>query len=301
MVETLILHAGTPKTGSTSLQLFLHQEREKLIRRGVLYPSIDETAEPSKPKHQWMVNELLKPDGGQFVQKVQRALAQAEPTTHTMILSTEGLFNHWWDFSTAGQDALRSLTKSMSVQIWVWYREPVSFIRANYIQMLRNPRWIVACYGRDLSVEEMLDDLWFSKHLDYIGFLRQAEEILGRGSVVPFAYNGDTIDSFLRALNLTDLKSAHLTEHRTLGELGARLLRLINQYDLSGEEKRVAVDHISKLDALAGQQSQPLAIAAATADRIRHLAAASITALERDFGLSFASSTSENAYSTHER
>ena len=287
MIKKIILHAGTPKTGSTSLQVFLHQERLELMRRGILYPLIDETAELAKPKHQWMVNELLKPDGGQFIQKVNYALMQAEPDTHTMILSTEGLFNHWWDFSTAGREAIRSLTKNMLVQIWVWFREPVSFVRANYIQMLRNPRWLVACYGHDLSVEQMLDDPWFSKHLDYIGFLREVEEVLGSGAAVPFAYHGDTIETFLRALGVTGMEPATLKEHRTLGEFGARLLRLVNQYDLSGEEKRLAVSHVSGLDAVVGQRSQPLTVASATQDRIRHLASESLTALKRDFDFTF--------------
>lgn len=304
MVETLILHAGTPKTGTSSLQIYLDRQRAALLRQGILYPDVetrtDGIADAAKPKHQWMIKALCAPDGEMFRRKIDEILGQAGPI-HTVVLSTEGLFNHWWDFTAAGREALASLSSHMSVKAWVWFREPVAFVRANYVQMLKNPRTEIACYGRDLSIDEMLDDRWFSKHLDYIGYIRDVEDVLGRGKVVPFAYRGDTVRTFLRTLGVTESEYTHLDENRTLGEFGAKLLRLVNRYDLSGEEKRVAVDHISKLDAMVGQQSQPLTIAAATADRIRHLAAASITALERDFGLSFASSASENANFTHER
>ena len=32
------LHIGTPKTGTTTLQQFLHTNREKLVQDGILYP-----------------------------------------------------------------------------------------------------------------------------------------------------------------------------------------------------------------------------------------------------------------------
>lgn len=38
MTQTLILHIGYPKTGTSSLQWFLHSQREQLRRQGVYYP-----------------------------------------------------------------------------------------------------------------------------------------------------------------------------------------------------------------------------------------------------------------------
>jgi len=34
----LIIHAGTPKTGTTSLQTYLHKKQRKLRGKGILYP-----------------------------------------------------------------------------------------------------------------------------------------------------------------------------------------------------------------------------------------------------------------------
>ena len=295
MIQTLILHAGTPKTGTTSLHVYLDRQRETLLRKGILYPRYDETADAAKPKHQWIVNTLLAPDSGEFIRKMDRVLAKAEPGTHTMILSTEGLFHHWWDFSAAGRQALASLARRMSVRVWVWFREPVAFVRANYVQMLRNPRMFVQCYGRDLSIEEMLDDPWFSQRLDYIGFVREMEGVLGRGAVVPFEYRGNTIDAFLRALGVTGMAPTNIAEHPTMGEFGVELLRLLNRYDLPADQKRAGVARIGELDAMLGLQSQPLTLTSTTIRRIRDLASESVNSLERDFGLSFPLPVDEGA------
>jgi hypothetical protein len=252
-------------------------------------------APDQKPKHQWIVDALLAGDGGHFRGKMEEVLAEVNPDTHTIILSTEGLFNHWWDFTAAGRDALGSLVDRFSVSVWVWFKDPVSFVRSTYIQMLKNPRGHVSCYGRDLSVDEMLDDHWFSKHLDYIGFLRDVDGVLGRGTVVPFAYHGDTVDAFLTSLGVEYAERASLNANRTLGEVGVELLRIFNRRDLPEEKKRAGVALIGEVDTLLGFASQPLRLGSKTEDRIRTLASESIDALERDFGLPLRSQPQKRA------
>ncbi len=284
MLQRLILHAGTPKTGTTSLQRYLDGHRAALLRKGILYPQA-EMAPDQKPKHQWIVGALLADDGGVFTEKMEQVLAEANPDTHTIILSTEGLFNHWWNFTAAGRDTLASLLDRFSVSVWVWFRDPVSFVRSDYIQMLKNPRGHGSCFGQDLSVEEVLDDPWFSKHLDYIGFVRDVDAILGPGTVVPFAYNGDTVGTFLTSLGAEYTEPANLNANRTLGEVGVELLRIFNRHDLPEEEKRAGVALIGEVDSLLGLASQPLRFTPRTEERILSLASQSVSALRRDFGL----------------
>ena len=288
MVRTLVLHAGTPKTGTTSLQIYLDRQREALMRRGILYPRIDGSARPAKPKHQWLVNMLLAADGNALIEKIDQVLGEPDASIHTVILSTEGLFHHWWDFSTAARAALAALAERTTLRVFVWFREPVAFVRANYIQMLKNPRGsLVSCYGRDVSVDEILEDRWFSRHLDYMGYIRDVEALLGRGTVTPFAYRGDTIAAFLRGVGVTDMEPAHLSAHRSIGSFGVDVLRGVNRRGLAADCKADAVALIERLDAILGPLSQPLPISAATARRIRERAADSVDWLEREFGIAF--------------
>ncbi|MDQ6962737.1 MAG: hypothetical protein Q9M28_09475 [Mariprofundaceae bacterium] len=49
----LIIHAGTPKTGTTSLQPYLGKKQRKLRGKGILYPhNLDKLQNPNAPKHQ---------------------------------------------------------------------------------------------------------------------------------------------------------------------------------------------------------------------------------------------------------
>ena len=56
----LIIHAGTPKTGTTSLQTYLHKKQRRLRNRGILYPhNIEKLQNPTAPKHQWFEKNLI--------------------------------------------------------------------------------------------------------------------------------------------------------------------------------------------------------------------------------------------------
>jgi hypothetical protein len=48
----LIIHAGAPKTGTTSLQAYLDKKQRRFRGKGVLYPhNLDKLQNTSAPKH----------------------------------------------------------------------------------------------------------------------------------------------------------------------------------------------------------------------------------------------------------
>ena len=190
----LILHAGTPKTGSSSLQYCLEQNRDWLRTQGIVYPRADGTVKPGQ--HQWLVGCLRAANEEQFCQHLRADFQAMDARTHTFFLSHEGLFNHWWDFPPAAKSLLASLAQGFEVEVWVWFRDPESFANSYYRQNLANPRIErIPVYGRDLSFEEMLNDPWFAQHLDYLGFVREAQSIFGESAVRPMRYAGNTFKS----------------------------------------------------------------------------------------------------------
>ncbi len=49
----LIIHVGTPKTGTTSLQTYLNKKQRKLRGKGILYPhNLDKLQNTEAQKHQ---------------------------------------------------------------------------------------------------------------------------------------------------------------------------------------------------------------------------------------------------------
>jgi hypothetical protein len=288
-LRRLILHAGTPKTGTTSLQRCLQRNRNQLREHGILYPDAVE-APPSKPKHQWVVGALMGSDGSELTRRIRLIEAEAEAEDrveiHTIVLSTEGIYHHWWDFSAAGRGALASLAAAYSMEVWTWFRDPLSFARSNYVQMLKNPRGYVPCYGLDLSIDEMFDDPWFARQLDYAGFIRDVESLLGAGTVKPFAYHRNTVDAFFDTVGIAIREHEHTDAHRTPGAVGVEMLRLLNRHALSDADKASAVSLITRLDDTMGARSGPVEVMPAVQDKIRRLAHESLVMLQRDYGIS---------------
>lgn len=283
MKRRLILHAGTPKTGTTALQLRLEADRDKLVRQGFFYPP---TGGGPSPRHQWMIQALLGA-GTPLLTQLRSLPATVPEQVHTVILSSEGVYNHWWDFSQAGRSALKQLAEEFRVELWIWFREPAAFIRSFYIQMLKNPRIPGnPCYGYNYSIEQMLDIPWFTLHLDYAGFIAEAESILGTGAVRPFPYASDTVSGFYRALGL-DCDADARSENRSIGGLGADLVRVLNRRNLPAESRRRALEVIEALDAELAPVSGPLQLSEETQMRIAGYAAPSIALLETKYGIVF--------------
>jgi len=285
MIRRLILHAGTEKTGTTALQLFLEAHAPDLAARGFAWPPTGEDYRRTGrfPKHRWLIEALMAPErlAGEF----DRALAAAPAGTHTLILSDEALYGDWPHATRAGRAALATLARRFETELWVWFREPLAYAASQYVQMLKNPQGGPPGNGRDLSIDEAIELPWFRSRLDYIGFVRDLEAVLGAGKVRAFPYRGDAIAAFLAALGVADLPVAPTAENRTVGEAGVAILRLLNRYDLDPAAKTAATRLVEGLDALL--PPSPLALGEATRARIRDLTAPSLAALARDYGVSF--------------
>lgn len=252
----LILHVGTPKTGTTSLQYFLRNNYEHLREQGVLYP-LSVLTHQRPPKHQWMMSDLIQADAAGFTTRVSSALAESDARIHTVILSTEGIYNHWWDYPTGTRDLLKVLTNTfLSVSVLVVFREPLSFALSLYKQALKNPaRPSAKCYGQDWTFERMLEDPWFRKHLDYAGFIEEVEAIFGPDTVDALRYeDGDTIDRVMSLLGIARESDWAIPEREnvSLSGLSVEILRVINRIPLDAERKRQVVASVEEIGTLIG-------------------------------------------------
>jgi hypothetical protein len=287
LIRRIILHAGTEKTGTTALQVFLESHAEVLAQRGWFYPPTGEDYRCTGrfPKHRWVLEALMAQDERPLEWKLQEILSDCPADAHTLILSDEALYGDWPHVSSAGRAALAALTRRFDVQLWVWFREPLSYVRSQYVQMLKNPRGPAAGNGEALPIDVAVQLPWFVSRLDYIGFVRGVEAVLGEGQVRPFLYDGYTVKAFLDAAGLADLYFGRPTENVTPGWAGVSLLKALNRLPLTPEAKSKMTRLVGRLDALVG--AKPLALSARTTARIVELSAPSVGALARDYGLVF--------------
>ena len=242
---TLIFHAGTPKTGTTSLQSFLNLNNQELKNQGCLYSQYNLHKNP--PKHQWIVSNLKNNNFEEIFKNLKAVyLESINSSSKTIFLSTEGIYNHWWDFSSEAKTVLYIIAKVFNMQLWVFFRDHISFLQSYYKQNLKNPQMKdITCYGKDLSLREMINDKWFIKHLDYLGFVYDCQFIFGEENIKVFNYGKNIIEDVCDELNVTIENKNIPRENSSLSSISIELLRVVNKYNLSASEKSIVVKNLS--------------------------------------------------------
>lgn len=271
----LIIHVGTPKTGTTSLQTYLDKRQRKLRGKGILYPhNIKNIKNPSAPKHQWFEKNLVSTHVENFLENFKNIIAQVKEDTHTIILSSEGVYNYWWDFPEESKDLLKALSKLFDVEVWVWFREPLAFIESYYKQCIRNPQLESnPCYGKDLSFAEMLDIQWFAQHLDYQGFVAECQALFGEDKVSAFKYEGDVVQEVIQKLGLaTPHDNPTPRQNRSLNTASIALLRTINRYDMTAKDKELLIPHLKAMNEVLEDYAEDTVIDEESRKRVLQLA-----------------------------
>ena len=270
----LILHAGTPKTGTSSLQRYLGAHRRELADAGWWYPEPSDTPEP---KHQALNSLLRRGDADALVRYVEAALLDMPDTAHTVMFTTEGIFNHWWDYGAEAKGLLRTLAALFDFELCVWFRPPEDFAAALYAQYLRNPRRAAESmgnvYGRDIDFAAAMADPWFRGHLDYLGFYHEACALFGRTRVKPFAFEGDTVRTFLLHYGLDGTPEATPRRNQSFRRLGVDLMRIANRLALDDETQARVADLVRDIDTAAAGRTEPFALDADERTMVRQYAA----------------------------
>lgn len=258
----LIIHAGTPKTGTTSIQTYLDKKQRKLRSKGILYPhNLERIKNPNAPKHQWFEKNLVSTHLEYFLENFKNIISQVKENTHTIILSSEGIYNYWWDLPVGSKAVLSELSKRFDVELWVWFREPLAFIEDYYKQCIRNPQIKNnPCYGKDLSFAEMLDIEWFSQHLNYQGFMTECQKVFGKDKVLAFKYEGDVVQEVIQKLGLaTPHDRPTRRKNQSLNSISVAMLRTINRNDIKAKDKEILMPHLRKInEILEGYENETL-------------------------------------------
>ena len=249
----LIIHAGTPKTGTTSLQTYLNKKQRKLRGKGILYPhNLEKVTNPNAPKHQWFEKNLVTINLESFLENFKNIISQIKKDTHTIILSSEGIYNYWWDFPDESKELLCELSKLFELEVWLWFREPLAFIESYYKQYIRNPQIENnPCYGKGLPFSEMLEIEWFSQHLNYQGFVAECQALFGNNNVSAFKYEGDVVQEVIQKLGLaTPHDNPTPRQNKSLNSASIELLRMINHYNIKAKDKELLMPHLKAMNGM---------------------------------------------------
>ena len=251
----MILHAGTPKTGTSSLQRHLSDNRKVLADNGWWYP---EPSDWEHMKHQRLVSVLRSADERAFVEYAETALRDMPDHAHTIIFSTEGIFTHWWDYPPQAKGLLQRLAALFDFELCVWFRLPEDFAISFYAQRLREPGFIAGdvtgkVYGTDSDFIDAMLDEWFRARLDYLGFYHEALQLFGCGRVKAFLYMGDTVRTFLDRFGIDGLPAYYAKRNVSLRPTGTEMMRIVNRIGLDGMQKARVEELIFEIDGIIGE------------------------------------------------
>ncbi len=255
----MILHAGTPKTGTSSLQRHLSDNRKVLADNGWWYPAPSDEQHSRRVKHQRLVSVLRSADERAFVEYVETALRDMPDHAHTVIFSTEGIFGHWWDYPPQAKGLLQRLAALFDFELCVWFRPPEDFAISLYAQDLRNPRYagdiVGNVYGTDIDFIDYVQDEWGRSRFDYLGFYHEALQLFGCGRVKAFLYTGDTVRTFLERFGIDGLPAYYSRQNVSLRRTGTEMMRIVNRIGLDRMRKARVEELIFEIDGIIGERA----------------------------------------------
>jgi hypothetical protein len=244
--RTLYLHIGMEKTGSTSLQLFLHENASKLSQQGIWYPTDEKYSFVERFAHFPVAACLISAEVGfiseaKISQKAEclsdllaEQQARLEPIT---ILSAEHFSSSVTDRSAlvAFRDQLHTCYHAIIIIVYV--RNQPSLAKSAYSTKVMTGR------RERFSLEEITNDPYF----DILRMLNLWSGVFGETNVIACEFNnekfldGDICSDFC---NLIQIRHGDLcrvpSQNVSLTDEKIEVIRFINHYLSTFEEDPVA-------------------------------------------------------------
>lgn len=225
MVRRLIIHAGMPRAGSSTIQEALYRQRKKLEAVGLLYPALDlRHSSDGKPGQVYNHRQLCESGKGLWLARrfheLHGEIAEAilaSPARH-IVLSYEG----WWDPRNHASlkrtlKALHAKVPELALTIGAMVRDPADFLLSLYK--------LDVLHGRTMA---LFEDYWpgklgeprlryaeiadaFESIAEKLCFVRFGEAAKG-GRLVGHALDAWGLEGFYRRAGV-----AHLERHRSPG------------------------------------------------------------------------------------
>ena len=211
-MNELLIHVGSPKTGTTSIQTFLSQNPHILLRNDYSYPDIHKEYSYifEMGMRRCNVNgqhlEIVVFQEDERRKSIYYALLRRHLTHHSVILSEESL----WLLSPEQLKAIFSELKeriNIKIRVIVFLRRPDVYLESLWKQGVRE---YLLCTGVDDYIKSNLDKI------DYLSRLQVIEEQIGHENIIVVPYETgqnrgiDSVKLFLDSIgiNNNDIKIA---------------------------------------------------------------------------------------------
>lgn len=207
---SLILHAGTHKTGTSTLQRAFDEHRQELLEMGVHYPDVRRSFDSDAAGHHAFVHAVAHEPHRPEVDAMTDDMADALATGHTVLLSAEPVYRHaiagvpgdWWSRHLRYLERLASILPTDQIQIVLVFRRRDRFVESAYQERVANG------FGKPFEDYAMGAD----RLLDYerqLAQFRRAFPVVTTGSYEQLAKAG-LVGGFLDLIGVAPLGVAPL-------------------------------------------------------------------------------------------
>ena len=206
MSNTLLLHIGTPKTGTSSIQHFLFQNREILLQKGWDYPDLksklsylhDFAHNPEKNGNVFYEGIKLYPRASEVSDSVLHILEEFVHNNNVLLSAEE-----FYEYDT--EDLLTRIKERITnVKVIIYLRRQDLYVESRWNQIVKDDR----CYRG--SFEQYVKDSkeWDEGH--YLKKLESISKIIGEENIVVRVYEwsqlfgGNVVEDFFHEMELDE-------------------------------------------------------------------------------------------------
>ena len=190
----LILHIGTHKTGTTSIQRAFAASRTKLLEKGVWYPQYSDVLGGSKTSYahldiaKALMNEkaqLTKEEAVRFLRELSSS-AEARAGVHTVVISGETMLRgkvggekkKWANIQNFQRQVKENLSGFAEIEVVVTFRNYI-----DYLESLYNEHVKATTYSK--PIESFYND--YRERFNYKAIVSTWEKNVGAVKVVNFS------------------------------------------------------------------------------------------------------------------
>ena len=165
-------------------------------------------------------------------------LLAADPAKK-LLLSTEGLTNHLYDFPEASLSRFRELVAAWNVRILVVVRDEESWTKSYHKQLVLNPPHKDFGYATALPLSEFSWLPRVRRLLDHASLTRDLRTRFGARSVTVRRFEDDWFDGFRSWVGLDPGRPGPAPghEHASCSDDVVEIVRLINRMQLPADER----------------------------------------------------------------
>ncbi|SMH47458.1 hypothetical protein [Mesorhizobium australicum] len=231
MTRKAVIHVGLPKTGTSALQDWCYRNRENFLADDIAYPPPDSRS--VSPKHQYIVEDLFSGHANRMREALQST------TERTVILTTEGLTNHLYDFSDGALEEFRAALRGFGVQIFLVVRDKEFFLKSYYKQAVINPPILRFNYATSLSLDEFSALERTRRLADYDRLASDLSVKYGAANVVVSKYEGDWLSDLTKVAGITTSPTfASLQKvHVSVSDDVVEIVRQVNGKSLTEQQR----------------------------------------------------------------